>query len=110
MKERRLRQVDPAGFVKTHRQIEFFAFRPQRIVIGIAPFFVVDVIGAEKNAAKTVFFYRAADFFDRAADVVGRDHGDAIHALRIRLGEIMQPVVISTGDGGGEVGIEAVHA
>jgi hypothetical protein len=103
VEERRLRQIDAAGFVKADGQIELFALGPQAVIVGIAPFFVIDMVGANKNAAKAVIFHRAANLLDSAANVVRRNHGDAEHALGIELDEVVQPVVVGARDGRGEV-------
>ena len=47
---------------------------------------------------------------DRALDVVRRDHARAEHAVGGDVAEVLQPVVVGPGDGGGELGLEAVGA
>lgn len=110
MWKRRLRQIDASSLMKAYRQAQLLALRPEWIVIGVAPFSFVDVIGAQENSAKAVVIHRAAYFFNGSADVVRRNHGDAVHALRIGSGEIIKPVVVSARDCRGEVGVEIVDA
>ena len=50
----------------------------------------------------------AAGFFDSRRNIVRRDDAGAEHALGRDFAEVVHPVVVGFGDGGGEIGIESV--
>ncbi len=103
-----MRQKNAAGFVEADGNIEFLAFFPQRIVIRIAPHLAVDMIRPHQNAAKAELLDDAARFFDRRRHVVRRDDAGAVHAVGSDFAEIVHPIVVGFGDGGGQFRIEPV--
>jgi hypothetical protein len=107
-RQRRLRQVNPAGLVEAHRDAELLTLFPEGIVVGIAPHPSVDVIGPHEHAAKTEFFDDPARFRYRRGDIMRSDDAGAVHARGGDLAEIEKPVVVGFGDGGGELRIEAI--
>src|SRR5678815_315834 len=96
--------------METHRQVELFTFGPERVVIGIAPFSSIYVIGSEENSTKAIFLYGTADLLDGTTDIVRRNHGHAKHALGIGSGEVVEPIIVGARHGCGEIGIEIIDA
>ncbi len=85
--------------MKADGNAEFLTFFPQWIVIKIAPHPAVHVIGPHEDAAKAQFLDCPASLFHRRGDIVRGDDAGAVHALRRDFAEIVQPVVVSSGDG-----------
>ena len=64
--------------------------------------------GRQEDGLEAELLDAAASLLDRAAHVMGRHHPRPVHAVRREVAEVLHPVVVGTGDGGGELGLEAV--
>ena len=54
------------------------------------------------------FLHNPAGFFDGGGDIVRRDDGGAVHAIRSHFAKVVHPVVVGFSDGGSELRIQAV--
>ena len=66
------------------------------------------MIGAHENAAESQLLDDAAGFLHGRRDIMRRDDRRPIHSRRRDFAEIEQPIVVGFGNGGRQVGIEAV--
>ena len=94
----------PAGnaFVEADREPLLLALRPQRVVHRVVPVAAPHRVRPQEDAPEAELFLGAAGLVHRRLHVLGRHHGGAVEALRIRRAEVRHPVVVGARDGGGE--------
>src|SRR4030095_8532683 len=76
------------------RYAEPLALGPERVEVAIVPRLPQRAPPRQENPPEPVLGHRAARLRDRARDVVRRDHRAPVEPLRIRLHEVVEPVVV----------------
>src|SRR3989442_5934409 len=94
-----LRQQRAHRLVEPEGHFEGFELAPQWLVVRIVPVPSVDGIGAEEDGPEAEVPHRPARLRDGVVDVERRDHAGAPQPRGVARAEVVEPVVVRTGDG-----------
>ena len=103
-----LRQVCAQAFVEAKRHVERFELAPERLVVRIVPVAAIDRIGTKKDAFEAELLHCALRFGDRIVDLERRDHAGTDQALRVHGAEVVEPIVVGSGDRGRQLRLHPV--
>src|SRR6266404_7335948 len=74
------------------------------------PVVAVDNVGAKEYRAKTKLLHTALNLGNRVVDVEHRNHTGALELIGIGLAKLVEPIVVSARQGGGELGFHVRNA
>ena len=87
--------------MEDHGHVEVLADFPEGIVDGVVPVAVADGVGSGEDALEIKVVAGALDLGNGVVDVFQGDHGCAVESPGALGAEVVEPVVVATGDGGG---------
>src|SRR5437899_4787579 len=74
------------------------------------PVVAVDNVGAKEYRAKTKLLHTALNLGNRVVDVEHRNHTSALELIGIGLAKLVEPIVVSARQGGGELRVHIGYA
>ena len=94
--------------MKPERNSQFLQGRPHRIEIARVPRHIAQRLRPGEHTDKPQLADGALRFLDSFVGIVERDHPDALQTFRVRLAEIIEPVVVGARNRRGKLGVHIV--